>query len=99
MAPNWYYAAEENGREYFIAYVDAKGSCSKRRFDATSGVFVDQTAGTLGKSFAEYFSKELRAYKRIGELSGRPNLVDAVRAGRLPSDVMAELKRRKPRSV
>lgn len=95
-APNWYYAKDDSG-EYFVVYANANNSCSKRRFNAATGQFVDKTSGVPGKSFPEVFGPELRASRRIGELQGRPNLENAVKNGRLSDDVLRELQRSLPR--
>src|SRR5258707_3014810 len=88
MAPEWRYS-EVDGQ--FVVYADAKGSCSRRRFRAPDGGFVDETAGP-GQDFAEAFKPDFRKGIRLGELRGRPNLEDAVRAKRLASDVLGALK-------
>jgi hypothetical protein len=88
MAPEWRYS-EVDGQ--FVVYADANGSCSRRRFRATDGAFVDEMSGS-GRNYAEEFKADFRKGVRLGELRGRPNLEDAVRAKRLPSDVLAELK-------
>lgn len=97
MGPNWYYVKDDSGRAYFVVFAEANGSCSKRRFDAQNGSFVDQTKGQRGKGFAEVFAGEMSEGHRIGELQGRPNLEAAVRKGRLPDDVWSELRRNIPR--
>src|SRR5947207_4921774 len=35
----WYYWKGKNNRGYFLAFVNAKGSCSMRRFEADGGAF------------------------------------------------------------
>jgi hypothetical protein len=69
-------------------------SCSKRRFDANTGRFVDQRKGGAGTSFAA-FTSDMRSSRRLGSLNGRPNLQDAVKKGRLPDDVLSEVRRLK----
>jgi hypothetical protein len=88
MAPEWFYEKDD---ECFVVYDDAKGSCWKRRFIARDGTFLDETPGQ-GKSFADHFKRDIKSANRLGEVRKRPNLVDAVRAGQLPSDVLSELK-------
>ena len=89
MAPEWRYSEEDNG--LFVVYADAKDSSSRRRFRATDGVFVDEKPGP-GRSYAGFFKSDFKAGTRLGELRGRPNLENAVRAQRLLSDVLGELK-------
>jgi hypothetical protein len=89
MAPEWRYSEEMGG--LFVVCADAKGSCSRRRFGALDGAFLDETPGP-GRNYAELFKGDLKRSVRLGELRGRPNLEDAVRARKLPSDVLGELK-------
>jgi hypothetical protein len=88
MEPKWRYSEADS---YFAVYADAKGSCSRRRFRAADGCFVDETPGP-GRNYADFFKADFKQGRMLGELRGRPNLVDAVRAGQLPSDVLGELK-------
>ena len=63
---------------------------------STERKFHDQTPSRPG-SPAEVFAGDMREGHRIGELQGRPNLVKAVQGGRLPDDVISELRRYIPR--
>ena len=94
MEPVWYYAKNNEG-EYFTVYADANNSSSKRRFNAANGTFVDEDRGGAGTSFSQAFRAEIRTAHHLGSLNGRPNLQDAVRKGRLPDDVLGELRRLK----
>ena len=95
MEPNWYYS-NIDGKGQFIAFADANNSCSMRVFDEDKGDFIRQeSAGVAGASFATHYRKEIKPMGRIGPLSKRPNLQDAVAKKRLPSDVLSELKRLK----
>jgi hypothetical protein len=98
MEPVWYYSTDGQG-EYITVYADANNSSSKRRFALKDGTFVDEAKGGAGSCFAEAFSSEIRSARRLGGLLGRPNLQDAVRKGRLPSDVLSELRRLKKAMV
>jgi len=42
MAPEWRYSDENGGM--FMAYADAKGSASQRRFHASNGAFIEGDA-------------------------------------------------------
>ena len=90
MEPNWYYA-DDGGEQVFVVYDDLKGSCKRRRFVAQGGAFVDETPSYPG-DFAQHFKPEIKSSRRLGGLRARPNLVDAVKARKLPSDVLGELK-------
>ncbi|MBS1858466.1 MAG: hypothetical protein JST11_24060 [Acidobacteria bacterium] len=94
MEPVWYHSKHDDG-EYFIVYADANNSSSKRRFGAADGRFVDEAKGGAGTSYSQAFRADLRNASRLGSLNGRPNLQDAVRKGRLPDDVLGELRRLK----
>jgi hypothetical protein len=74
-----------------LVYADAKGSCSRRRFQGVDGRLVDETPG-YGRNYAEVFKADFKKGTRFAELRGRPNLEDAVRAEQLPNDVLGELK-------
>jgi hypothetical protein len=95
MEPNWYYATNDaEGR--FTVFADANNSCSMRVFSEANGEFIGQdSAGLAGASFLSHYRNEIRPMHRLGELSGRPNLQDAVTKRKLPSDVLSELKRLK----
>jgi hypothetical protein len=88
----WYYLDGGDGRGYFAAFVDARGSCSLRLFDIQDGAFRKKTykAG----NFQESFSHELTSTVRL-HLSRQPNLERDCRDG-LPAPVLAELKAQIP---
>jgi len=88
MAPDWRYF---EGDGNFAVYADANGGSSRRRFRASDGAFVDETPGD-GPDYVQAFKSDLKRSVRLGELTRRPNLQDAVHAGRLPGDVLGELK-------
>jgi hypothetical protein len=89
----WHYWVDPNGRPLFLAFVNAKGSCSVRFFDAESGRF-------LGKQYKSGdFEEAFRAYLVSGpslHLSRQPNLEKECKK-RLPDPVLAELRRQVPR--
>ena len=94
MEPVWYYSKDDRA-EYCIVYANASHSSSKRRFNAVDGSFVNEAKGGAGTDFSEAFRADLPSAHRLGSLNGRPNLPDAVRQGRLPDDVLGELRRLK----
>jgi hypothetical protein len=96
MEPNWYYSQEGGGQ--FVVFADANNSCSMRAFAAADGSFVrDDHAEIPGAVFATHYKNVIRSMQngRIGSVSKRPNLQDAVKKRKLPDDVLAELKRLK----
>jgi hypothetical protein len=94
MEPVWYFATDDQG-QYFTVFADANNSSSMRRFTEKDGEYVDAARGGAGSSYAEAFKSEIGAARRLGSLQGRPNLQDAVKKKRLPSDVLSELRRLK----
>ena len=91
VEPVWYYSKDSRG-EYFTAYVDANTTSIKRRFNALDGSFVNQAAGGAGKSFNQAFSADLGSGIFLGPLNSRPRLANAVSDGRLPQNVLGELR-------
>ena len=84
----WYYLDAGNGGGCFAAFVNARGSCSMRLFDARDGAFRKKTykAG----NFQESFSHELTSAVRL-HVSRQPNLERDCREG-LPAALLAELR-------
>jgi hypothetical protein len=84
----WYYWEGKNGRGYFLAFVNAKGSCSIRRFELEGGAFVgvDRRSGDYQETFSDYLKTAVPLY-----VSRQPNLERDCR-NRLPSYVLAELR-------
>ena len=84
----WYYLDAGSGRGYFAAFVNGRGSCSMRLFDAQDGAFRKKTykAG----DFQESFSHELTASVRL-HISRQPNLERDCKDS-LPAMVLAELR-------
>lgn len=85
----WYHFADSDGRRYFMAYVNAKGSCSMRTFDADTGVFLSKKSrpGNYQSEFADYTKNGtgLTVYSQ-------PNLERDCKE-RLPESVLNYLKK------
>jgi hypothetical protein len=77
-------------REVWV-FADANNSCSKRRFAAKDGSFIDEAKGGAGTVFAHFVRSDIRSARRLGSLRGRPNLQKAVSDRQLPGDVLGEL--------
>lgn len=85
----WYYWQGANtSRAYFLAFVNAKGSCSMRRFEVDGGAFLgkEYKSGDYQASFSEYLQSAVSLY-----VSRQPNLERDCKS-RLPSFVLSELK-------
>lgn len=84
----WYHWKGKDGRGYFLAFVNAKGSCSIRRFEADGGAFLgrDYKSGDYQASFSEYLKSAVALY--VGR---QPNLERDCKA-RLPAIVRSELR-------
>jgi hypothetical protein len=85
----WYFGKGDNGRKYFFAFVNAKGSCSMRAFDAEHGVFQgrEYKSGDFQDAFSEYVKPSVAL-----RVTRQPNLERDCK-DRLPSAILAELKR------
>jgi hypothetical protein len=85
----WYYWKGKNGRGYFLAFVNAKGSCSMRRFEADGGAFLgrEYKSGDYQEKFGEYLLAATDLY-----VSRQPNLERECKV-RLPELVLSELQR------
>lgn len=84
----WYFWKSKNGRGYFLAFVNARGSCSMRRFEADDGAFLgrEYKSGDYQVSFSEYLRSAVALY-----VSRQPNLERDCKA-RLPAFVLSELR-------
>jgi hypothetical protein len=84
----WYYWEGKNGRGYFLAFVNAKGSCSMRRFEADGGAFLgkEYKSGDFQDTFADYLKSAVPLY-----VSRQPNLERDCK-NRLPSFILSELR-------
>jgi hypothetical protein len=84
----WFFRRDENGREHFLAFVNAKGSCSIRTFDCEKGIFLGKRSqpGNYQDRFADLIAGavELTA-------SSQPNLERDCRE-RLPDHFLAYLR-------
>ncbi len=89
----WLYWTDERGRKLFLAFVNQKGSCNIRFFDAGSGTFLGKqySDGDYQEAFRNYFTSGTPVY-----LSHQPNL-EKVCKGRLPDPVLSELRQQIPR--
>lgn len=85
----WCFWRGKDNRSYFLAFVNAKGSCSMRRFEANAGTFLgrEYKSGEYQENFEEYLRSG-----RILSVSRQPNLERDCKH-RLPDHVMSELKR------
>lgn len=85
----WFYWISSEGRPYFLAFVNAKGSCSMRCFEAENGAFVrkDYMVGDYQESFSDYVRRATQVF-----VSRQPNLERDCKF-QLPSSTLLELKR------
>lgn len=85
----WYYKEGENKQGYFLALVNARGSCSMRIFDSNDGAFLVKEYKkncNYQVGFPEFLKGAISLY-----ISKQPNLEVECRH-RLPSYVLAELR-------
>ncbi len=85
----WYYRKDENGREYFLAFVNAKGSCSIRTFDSQKGIFLGKHSrpGNYQDQFADLIAGATEV-----TVSSQPNLERDCKE-RLPDHLLAYLRK------
>jgi hypothetical protein len=85
----WYFYTDADGRRYFIAFINAKGSCSMRTFDAESGMFITKkySAGNYQDQFGDVIQKATEL-----TLEAQPNLERDCRV-RLPDYILPQLKK------
>lgn len=90
----WFHSEKFIGKPVFLAFVNQKGNCSMRVFDAADGAFLEKRygPGDYQEAFREYWSQGTPV-----SLSQQPNL-EKVCKPRLPSIVLAELQRQVPAS-
>ncbi len=86
----WYYSPKEGK---FLAFVNAKGNCSMRSFNAEDGDFLRIQYET--GDYQDAFRKEITACREL-ILSKQPNLEKKCRE-RLPIPVLTELRRQIPK--
>ena len=87
-AKGWFLINAE-GREYFAATANAKGSCSLRIFDADTGQFLRRQHGR--GNYRDAFRDVLTGSKRLS-VPSQPNLERDCRP-KLPAEILHELKR------
>ena len=85
---SWYLAQEPDGRRYFLAFVNARGSCSMRTYNAETGRWINKQYRS--GNYAERFAHVLRKAREL-TLHRQPNLEMDCRAS-LPDWVLYELK-------
>jgi len=86
----WLHWPAPNSSGYFLAFVNQKGSCSMRKFDARTGELMSTPEIGKGGKFEENFSKYFSGGKRLW-LRRQPNLENQSRPA-LPSNVLEELQ-------
>jgi hypothetical protein len=84
----WFYSKGPSGKGYFIAFINAKGSCSMRTFDAVTGRFIGKkySPGNYQDQFAEFIRHSIEL-----SINSQPNLERDCRE-RLPEGVLSYLK-------
>jgi hypothetical protein len=84
----WYFSRSTIEKSVFLAFVNAKGNCSMRIFDAEDGGFLVRRygPGDYRDSFEEQISRSTSV-----SVSVQPNLETASKRG-LPAKVLAELR-------
>lgn len=87
----WVHWPAPYGAGYFLAFVNRKGSCSMRKFDARTGELIGKPEYPGGGRFQQVFRRYLESGKRLS-LRVSPNLVEQCDP-KLPADVLAELQR------
>lgn len=85
----WYHVEDSKGRGYFIALINAKGSCSMRTFDAETGRFLGKRYQTNAK-YQENFLPQLNKPRELS-VNEQPNLERDCRH-QLPQNILSHLK-------
>lgn len=85
----WCHWVDTDGQGYFLAFINAKGSCSMRQFNVDSGVAVPKGKNPKG-DFRDNFHQYLDQATPL--MSPRVSLENDCKV-RLPSTVLAELQR------
>ncbi|MGC9972753.1 MAG: hypothetical protein ABSE56_19395 [Bryobacteraceae bacterium] len=85
----WFYRKDENGRGYFLAFVNAKGSCSIRTFDCEEGIFLGKHSqpGNYQDQFADVIAGATEV-----TVSSQPNLERDCKE-RLPGHLLAYFRK------
>jgi hypothetical protein len=84
----WFHRRDGNGRQYFLAFVNAKGSCSVRTFDAEKGTFLAKHYRS--GSYQEQFTSLIEGATEL-TVKSQPNLERDCKE-RLPDWVLAHLR-------
>ena len=84
----WYHRSGAPESEYFVAFVNAKGSCSMRTWDAGSGIFLgkEYRAGDWQEQFSDFVEGSTRL-----TVQAQPNL-ERDCDPRLPDRILNELQ-------
>lgn len=84
----WFYKKDERSREYFLAFVNAKGSCSVRSFDARTGIFLGKhyRSGSYQTQFADLINDATEL-----TIDSQPNLERDCKE-RLPVHILQQLR-------
>jgi len=85
----WYFWRDPNGNGRFLAFINAKGSCSMRMFDAETGAFLGRwyKPDDFKGVFREYIASATEVF-----VSHQPNLEKHCKEW-LPGPILAELRR------
>jgi hypothetical protein len=86
----WYYHRGADGRSYFLAFVNAKGSCSMRTFDAETGRFLGKKYPQGGGDYQDKFASLIQSAKEVS-VASQPNLERDCK-DKLPQSLLQELK-------
>jgi hypothetical protein len=84
-----WFVTENNGRQIIAALVDAKGSCSCRLYDASTGRFTRKLPNARG-SFRNAFAHVIREGKEFRPLY-QPDLVSTEKLG-LPQELLHTMR-------
>lgn len=87
----WLHWPAPHSSGYFLAFVNQKGSCSMRRFDADTGNLTGKPEIGKGRDFEEHFSDYWHSGRRL-RLQRQPNL-ETQCSPKLPTDVLAALQK------
>jgi len=87
----WYLSTSAVGRPAYLAFVNAKGNCSMRVFDADDGSFLGRryAGGDYRAAFRDYIQASIPV-----NVTRQPNLEEQCKK-QLPSTILAELKRQR----
>jgi hypothetical protein len=85
----WFYRKDEGGREHFLAFVNAKGSCSIRTFDCGKGIFLGKH--TRPGNYQDQFADLIAGATEV-TVSSQPNLERDCKE-RLPDRLLEHLRK------